>query len=295
MYSKKQEISGHSAAIYSCVVHGNFIYSASGDKFVARWKIDEGIQDQFAIRFEQAVYAIELIDDQYLIAGLSNGDFHVIDLNKREEFKFFQQHTVAIFEIKYNRYKKQLYVTDADGNLSVWSKDFQLDLYLPLNCGKIRKIAIEKEGEFIALACQDGSFRILETNFFNELHTVQAHNLGCTSVLFDPNDPSVLLTGGKDAHLKKWNWRTEECLQSIPAHNFAIYDIVAQCVSDAAFVTASRDKNIKVWRNDLTIIERLDARQGGHKHSVNRVVSLDDRSFLSCSDDKKMIIWHVPL
>lgn len=295
MYGKRKEISGHAAAIYSCVANDNFVYSAGGDKFVARWRIDEGVQDNFSIRFENAVYAVELIRHDYLVVGLANGDLHIFDLNTKTEVKFYTQHRVGIFEIKYNPYNKQLYVADAEGNLSVWNENFALALYLPLDCGKIRKIDIDSKGEHIAMACQDGTCRIFETSFFNEIHTFKAHEMGCTSVLFDTFDDELLLTGGKDAYLKKWKWKSEVCLRSIPAHNFAIYDIISQNSNEVSYATASRDKTIKLWSRDLSIVKRLDAKEGGHRHSVNKLFKLSEKEFVSCSDDKRMIIWNTPV
>lgn len=292
MYGKQKEIGGHAAAIYSCIASGNYIYSASGDKFVARWKIDEGVQDNFSIRFENAIYSIELIQDVYLIVGLANGDIHVFDLNSKEEIRYFTQHKVGIFEIKYNAPKNQLYIADADGNLSIWDENFSLLLYLPLNCGKIRDIDIEKNGDHIVLGCQDGFFRVFETSFFNEVQTVSAHQMGCSSVLFSTSETNVILTGGKDAYLKKWNWKTGECIKGIPAHNYAIYSIIEQEVDEVAYVTASRDKTIKLWSTELNVLKRLEAKNGGHKHSVNKLFKLSEDSFISCSDDKRMIIWH---
>jgi hypothetical protein len=54
-FRKLKEISGHAAGIYSLDFDGNFIYSASADKFVARWKLNVGIQDKFSIQFELVV------------------------------------------------------------------------------------------------------------------------------------------------------------------------------------------------------------------------------------------------
>ena len=118
---KESEISGHAGAIYSCLTHGNHIYSGSADKYVARWLIDQGIQDKFAIRFEQSVYALEMMEESILVVGLADGSLHFFDLVANKELKYFVQHKKGIFSIKYNSIHKQIYVGDADGNLSIWN------------------------------------------------------------------------------------------------------------------------------------------------------------------------------
>jgi len=293
-FRKQKQISGHAAGIYSLAFDGTFIYSASADKYVARWNLKDATQDKFAIRFEAAVYAINLINEEkHLLVGLADGSLHIFDLEKREELKFYTQHVKAIFEIKENPTKQHLYVSDADGNLSIWNSiDFSLLLYLPLDCGKIRRIAVQKGGEVIALACQDGTIRILETEFFNETSQFKAHEGGVTSVLFHPLDSKRLFSGGKDALLKCWEWENNSRLAKIPAHNFAIYDLKSINHGNN-IVSISRDKTIKIWNTEnMSFLQRLDSKSGGHSHSINSLIILSDTLFATASDDRRIIIWE---
>ena len=227
-----------------------------------------------------------------LAIGLGNGDLHFFDLNDRKELKFLVQHRKAIFALTENAALNQLYAADADGNLSVWdTRSLELLAYLPFDCGKIRRIAVSADGSKIALACQDGRVRILNTENLSQISEFDAHNGGVTSVLFDQLNSNFLFTGGKDAHLKKWNLNTEECIHSIPAHNFAIYDLIALKQGEM-IVSASRDKTIKIWNAEtLEIIQRLDFKLGGHRHSVNSLNALNGNTFASASDDRKIILW----
>ncbi len=296
MFFKEKEINGHAGAIYSCCATSKYIYSASADKYVVRWLIETGEQDKFAIKFEHSIYSIEILDDKYLIAGLSSGDLHIFDLEENKEVKFYQQHTKAIFAITFNSHKNQFYVADADGNLSIWdSNSLELIIYLPLDCGKIRSVTVNDNGEHFALAGQDGYLRIFETSYFNEINTINAHKNGATSVLFHPKNNDLIISGGKDALLKVWNWKEEIELQKIVAHTFAIYDLLS-LNEKKTIVSASRDKHIKIWSIDeelLNIKQRLDFKAGGHKHSVNALAKINEQSFVSCSDDKKLVLWKL--
>lgn len=294
IFHKRKELTGHSAGIYSLAYDDRYLYSASADKFVARWDLETGLQDKFAIRFENPVYSIALLrNNSLLIVGLANGDLHVFDLEQRQEIKYFTQHLKAVFAIAENKLKEQFYTADADGNLAVWDlKTLDLLVYLPLDCGKIRRINVSNDGENFALACQDGSVRIFDCTFFNESTLNHAHKDGATTVLFHPQNLDLIITGGKDALLKLWNWKTGDLNMEIPAHNYVIYDIVA-LNNGANFITGSRDKTTKVWNTEtMTFLQRLDLKAGGHKHSVNCLVKLNEECFASGSDDKRIIVWE---
>lgn len=286
-FAKTKESIGHSGQIFSIVFDGDFIYSSSADKYVTRWDIETGKQDKFAIRFEKSPYSLALIsNNEKLAVGLENGDLHIFDLHVKKEIKFYQQHKTAIFYLKENKSKKQFYSSDADGNLAVWNTDsLKLEVLLPFDCGKIRRMSLNSDESMLYLACQDGFVRVLETEFYNLIDEFFSHEGGTTSINLDPENENYLFTGGKDAHLKVWNLNSNQCEKSIPAHNYAIYDILF--LNEKSFVTLSRDKSIKIWSKEtLSVLQKIDAKSKGHKHSVNSIVKLDDSSFATASDDK---------
>jgi WD40 repeat protein len=293
-FSKLKEISGHAAGIYSLAFDGELCYSASADRYVTRWNLATGLQDKFAIRFDASVYSISIVNQRrFLIAALANGAMHVFDLELRKEIKFFTQHLVAIFATQENSTQGHLYVGDADGNLSVWdSSTFDLLIYIPLNCGKIRRIAVAPSGDELAVCGQDGFIRIFDTEFFNEIYSAKAHEGGVTAVLFHPCHTDLFFSGGKDAYLRCWNFKTGELLNSLPAHNFVIYDLIPINFGKT-LVSSSRDKSIKIFDlESMSFLQRLDQKEGGHRHSVNCLEKLSENTFASASDDKRMIIWE---
>lgn len=290
---KQLEFNGHNAAVYSLAFDGTSVYSGSADGFVARWDLITGVQDKFSIRADAPVYSIALIKDQkWLVVGLSSGAIHIIDVEQKKEHRFIQQHPSAVFFIIENPIKKHVYSCDASGNLAVWNFDnFNLMLFIPFDCGKIRRVVVSPDGETIALCCQDGKLRILDTTFFNEKESFYAHKDGTNSSTFI--SPKVLLTGGKDAMLRLWNLEKNEELYEIPAHNFAVYDLIFIKELNK-IISCSRDKTIKIWNsNDFSIEIRIDRKLGGHSHSVNAICEMDSHRFATCSDDKRIIVWKI--
>ncbi len=292
LFSKKLVLSGHSGAIYALAFDDEFIYSASADKYVTRWNLVLGTQDKFAIKFSNSPYSICLFDSHSKLAvGLDNGNLHFFDLKNRKELKFYIQHKTGIFSILENSAKKHLYSTDADGNLAIWNtENYDLQLFLPFDCGKIRRMCLDETGSKLFLACQDGYVRILETEYFNQIGEFYAHENGVTSLAFH-TESKVLITGGKDAILRIWNLETMQQIKAIPAHNFVIYDI--QFLNSDEFITVSRDKSIKIWSvNNLGVTQKIEFKNGGHIHSVNKIQQLNATTFATCSDDKRIMIWE---
>ena len=288
-FHKVLEIREHAGPVYTVACGHGFIYSGSGDKFVTRWNLETGKQDAFAIKFEHSVYTIEVVNN-LLFVGLNNGSLHIFDVESRKELKHYTQHQDAIFKIAHNPKLNHVYVGDAEGNFSVWN-DSTLEqvIYFPLNCGKIREIAINSEGDLFSLSCQDGTIRIFESKNFNEITTLNGHEGGSTAATFLRNDNKHLVTGGKDARIKFWDYSTEVELKNIPAHNFAVYRLAQ--IDETLLVSVSRDKTIKIWNDELKVIKRLDAREGGHSHSVNDLAIIDKNRFATCSDDRRVIVW----
>ena len=293
LLNKRVELIGHAAPIYAVFAKHNTLYTASGDKFVARWNIDELKQDNFALKSESSNYAISLLQDSsVLVIGTSSGAFYVIDTLKKIELHHFIQHKVAVFSIQENLHKDHVYISDADGNLSVWNKKtWELILFLPLLVGKIRDILVSEDGESIFLACQDGTIRCFDTQFFNENIVFKAHQDGANCLALFPKKKQLLISAGKDGYLRIWSLKTNTCVLEIPAHNFGIYNILFFNYGKN-FCTVSRDKSIKIWdANDCSFVSKLERKHGGHSHAVNDICKLDEYTLCSVGDDKRIIIW----
>ena len=288
-----KSISGHAGAIYDVVLTGeNSCFTTSADKYVVKWKLNEGVQDKFAAKLDFSGYRIALNSAENLLAvGNSGGGIHVIDLSLKQEVRLLSQHQSAVFSLTYCVQNYEFYSGDADGYFCVWNGDtFDLKLTLPFNCGKIRTISVNEDGSHVALSCQDGNVRILETRFFNEVATLRGHKDGANCAIFSGDQ---LYSGAKDAHIRLWDWKSELLLKSVPAHNFAVYDFLL-LQDGQILVSASFDKTIKILSADtLTVLKRLEKRDGGHSHVVNRLAKLNESRFVSVGDDRQIIVWEI--
>ena len=290
-FSSSLKIPGHNGPVYSITADNDFIYSASSDKFVARWSKKTGEQDKFLIKLTSAPFAICLIDDNSkLVVGLESGILILFDIEKKIEIAQWRDHNYSIFSICENKLTHQFYSSDGNGNVNVWdTASLKLLLNIPTNAGKIRRIVLTKDSSSMVLCCQDGTLKLLDTIYFNEITVFGNHALGATSFCELSND--IFVSGGKDAQLVLWNAKTLESSFMFPAHRYVIYDILS-LLDGQLLVTASRDKSIKIWDTKTwTLIQKIEAKQGGHRFSVNALMKQNEHSFVSCSDDNSIICW----
>lgn len=285
-------LSGHSGAIYDVISKDHFVYTTSADKFVVRWNIDTGVQDNFTVKLENVAFNIAIDSKgENLIIGNRQGGLHVIDVESKKETRYLTQHKAPIFALTYNENKDVFYSGDGDGYFCVWeAQTMKLLITLPLDCGKIRQISVNESGEHLAVCGQDGKLRVFETEFYNELECISVNKDGVNTAKF-LNDKVIV--GGKDAMLTVWNWKNKSLLQSVPAHNYAIYDL--SIVSDKnRLISVSFDKTIKCWElESLSILERIEFKNDGHRHTVNRIAKIDENTIVTVSDDALIKVWKL--
>jgi len=290
-------LKAHSAPLYALAPGRKLgtLFSGGGDRVIAEWDLGNELTNPFGIRTDATIYSLLNIDQQTLLIGTNKGSIHVIDLASKKEIRHLKLHDQGIFHMRYCSKLKRVYVGCADESISVWeAEQWSLLWHLKLGQGKVRRIALDADQSHVAIACGNGSIQILETADNKTIYSIEAHDDGANSLAFLPN--GNLVTGGKDAHLRVWNAKDHfRQLIKIPAHNFAIYDIIVHPQGNW-LATASRDKTVKIW--DIDLLEkplRLDRKSHqGHTHSVNALCYLEEEDLLaSCSDDRTICLWKV--
>ncbi len=295
----KYSLTGHSSGVY-CLHEaqetGKF-FSGSADGVVALWDPVSKVSAPFSIKVGHPVLAIESdFERGLLLLGQSEGHIHVIELEKRKELRNLHYCTKGIFKIKLLRKQGLILALGGDGNLAViGADDFSLKLLCPLSANKLRCLLLSHDDQILFIGGSDGYIRVLDTSYFNEWEKVDAHEGGvyCLGWISD----SLMVSGGRDGHLRFWEVkdRNMQLQESIPAHNYAIYDL-AIAKEGRFFASGSRDKSLKIWDLENLRTPQKLLRKGlqGHSHSVNCLLLKNDESILlSGGDDKQIIAWEL--
>lgn len=296
--TKIHSFTGHNGSVYTLEkgISGSTFFSGSSDKFAALWNLEKMEQEHFAARFPAIIYALCYIPEKkLLLAGTSAGSIHVLDIEKKEELKILQHHTAPVFDIKYSSRTNCFYTSGADGNFAVCSLDTLSLIKIKKLCEeKVRSIHIHHETGEIAVAAGDCFIRIFDLDSLEEKHRFTAHTLSANIARYSP-DGSLILSGGRDAHLNIWDAKSYTLIKSIPAHNYAIYDI-AFSPDASLFATASRDKTIKIWDSaTFELLVRINKENyEGHANSVNKLLWSGCNDYLiSSGDDRAIMVWKL--
>lgn len=286
MFQSRTVLNGHAGPIYSASWDGKFLYSSSADKYVTRWDLSTGLQDSsFTVKLEHAAYTVEA-GQHFCFIGCTDGTLLCIDTETRKiiwEHNFFGN---AWFSILIDPLRNWLISGDSEGNLLVLELNSgKRILHLPLAAGKIRALTISDDQCLVST--QLIGVLVFSCENWNEVASWVPNELGSNTLFVDPKKKEII-TAGRDAHIVISN-SNYEVIRRIPAHYQTIYGLVKV---GNQFVTSSLDKTIKVWNSDFSKVEqRMEIKQGGHNRSVNGIVLIDDHTFVSYGDDKKIIIW----
>lgn len=294
---KKQfELSGHAGPVYGFSEgrKKGSLLTASGDRFIAEWDLEQATASPFSVKMEEPVFTVHcIIEEQVMLAGTGNGHLHIIDLVAGKEIKNLKVHTKGIFDILPIPDEKLIVVAGGDGFLSVWEPgSWKLVRHFQISTSKVREIT--RIGAHIYVGGSDGYIRVFDLPWLNETQRFHAHHEGVYAMAKHPKKP-LLVSGGKDGHLRFWH--LNEALRpvlAIPAHNYGIYSIVFS--PDGRFAaSASRDKSIKIWDTDLfePVARLIRPAFPMHTHSVNWLWWHPEGLLISGGDDRKIMAWQV--
>ncbi|MCB0761928.1 MAG: hypothetical protein KDC12_10435 [Flavobacteriales bacterium] len=288
-------IASHAAGVYA-VCRGpeqHQVFSAGADRFVALWDIEEAEQLPFSVRLEHAAYAVHYSPSHcLLLAGNSRGHIHVIDFENRSERALIEFHGKGVFRFLELCTQDILLSVGGEGNMALWRlPEMQLVRQIPIGNHALRGLSVNADETLIALGCGDGSVRVFETTFFNEVYTWNGHSGTVNCTAFHPTKP-VVLSGGKDGHLRMWSLTDDREILSIEAHNYALYDL-AFSMDGSLCATASFDKTVKLW-NASTFDKpiRLNHPPRTAARSFNTLCWTAERKLVYSGDNKVISICN---
>jgi WD40 repeat protein len=299
--SRLHHLLGHKDSIYTLakLPQPKQFLSAAADGYVVIWDLENVAENQDIIgkviaKIANSVYALCVIPEKnYVVVGHNLDGIHIIDLANNQEIFSAGFTKSAIFDIK--NIGNDVWVACGDGNIFVIDlQTFSLKKTLTYSQQAARTLAVSAQKNEIAVGYSDNCIRIFNSQTFELKKEFLAHNNSVFSLCYSPNG-NFLLSGSRDAHLKIWSVSQDYALhQDIVAHLFTINHI-AYSPDNQYFATCSKDKSIKLWQaENFKLVKVIDkGRYAGHGTSINKLIWLDNKTLVSCSDDRTMVVWEI--
>jgi WD40 repeat protein len=311
---KIAHLTGHTGSVF-VLTQGHtpqYILSGAGDGWLVEWDLNQPETGKLLAKVESTLFSLLFLPhENKLIAGNKDGGIHFIDLNDTSKDKNILHHKKGIFNIQI--IENQLFTLGGEGILTRWSLDEKKAIErLHLSAKSLRCMDFSMERNEIAVGASDGNIYFLNAQLELKHILKKAHENSVFTLKYTP-DGKYLITGGRDAHLKIWQFTNDRTtslithhpslITDVSAHWFTINSIVFHPQHPSIFATASRDKTIKIWHfqpeqaEPLRILKVLDTiRDGCHINSVNTLYWSPFNNYLiSGSDDRSLMVWDIDL
>lgn len=283
-----QTLEGHKDAIFCMVSKGDSIYSGGADGYVARWNPDRNNDGSLFAQFGHAVYAL-YASEKHLMVGCSNGVLYQLSTTDQKLVNEADLRSGGIFSIVPT--ENGWLIGTQKGAVFFLNEELEVQGTLLLSQRSIRSI-IPINQHWVAV-CSSGNyhaFGLSDIFLREEIHTRPALVVSKNPYTQD------LVSGGCDAILRVVTPGEFEEKSAINAHLYHIHSIAFH-PNIPVFLSSSLDKSIKLWSaEDYQLLKVVEISKGfGHTNSVNKVLWIGDNRFISCSDDRKMMVWNADL
>ena len=281
---KIREFNVHSQAVYNLNLSPitNSFFSSGSDGKIIHWNTDDDLGELFA-QIPVAVFSM-CIHDHYLICGTQAGTIFLFNIPLKKLIHAEQLNCNAIFNIAYH--ESHYYLATQKGelvklNIVDLKHSSIIDVKFP-----IRKLLFENEQVYIG--CSEGKLFLYDLNK-NILKEMIHHQMSVFALAL-VNEK--LFSGGREAKISIW--KDDEVTKEINAHWYAIKDLKYNKENNL-IISSSMDKTIKLWEaENMDLLKVIDYQKNeAHQSSVNKILWIDRKRFISCSDDKKIILFEI--
>lgn len=242
-----RRLEGHSAPVkgISFSPDSRIIATASSDATVRLWESASGQPLRVLRHHTDAVNAVAFHADGRLLAS-AGGDQRVVltDLTDDSSQMALAGHTGEITSVVFGG--DVLASGGWDGTLRLWDTAGQERAVIELG-DWVRDLAASPDGQTLAVACKDGTIRLIAFATGEAIYTIQAHERGADCAAFSP-DGTLLATGGRDNTIKLWDLQnpSSEPLVTLEGHGKPVLTVAFHPAGNL-LVSGSGDNTIRLW------------------------------------------------
>ncbi len=288
--TKVAQFAGHKDSIYDFVLdkEAQTIYSACAGGFVVKWDIHNPEEGTMILQGGEAFYSIAKIGNS-LKVGSRSGKIYTVNLASNRLEHASQLHGGGVFFIRsqYSGGEDGVLLrskTIADGIGGDFNRNTMLLANDSLRCTAESELSL-------FVGSSDGVIYQLDKNTFKVQKRLSGHtNSVFALALLDEN---TLVSTGRDAMIRVWDLTIGKEVHAVAAHD---YQAKSLSYNGTILLSSSMDKTIKLWSDRLDLLKVINIeRHAGHTNCINKVDWIDENMFVSCSDDRSLLLWKVEI
>lgn len=261
-YVKCIELKGHLDSITGLAVGGDFLFSASHDKIINVWSLQDFSHVHSFKGHRDRVTAVVFVDgEEPLCASADKGGVicfwgarHPLDLTPRKtlfepkDWRYSGIHALATSGTQY------LYTGSGDRSIKAWSlQDYTLTCTMTGHKSVVSSLVVSNS--VLYSGSWDGTVRLWSLDDHNPLAILGEDNLGTlSSVLFLAVDDNMLVVAHENGTIKIWY--DDVLLNSREVHNGAV---ISMCKEGKWLFTGGWDStiNIQMLPGDRDLTEAI--------------------------------------
>ncbi|MBF0539378.1 MAG: protein kinase [Nitrospirae bacterium] len=282
----------HEEAVHSISIdaRGRYLLSASADKTVKFWDIEQG----YCIRTFKAhagpvLCTVLSADGELALSASADSTIRLWETSREREKRMFRGHTGPVRGVSMSYDGRLALSCGDDRTIRVWDVNTGKELKrFEGHEGAVNAVSLGLDGRFAISASTDNRISRWEiAGFTRSLNTFQGHYGNVTSVYLS-HDGRVAVSGSEDKTVRIWDISTGQCIQTLDGHTATVTSVYMS-FDNAYILSGSLDNTIRLWSAKSGLCVRVFK---GHLHGIQSVVmSRDGRIAASAGEDGSIKLW----
>ena len=171
--------------------------------------------------------------------------------------------------------------------------ELECELRMTCHTGPVTAVAFPSQSSALFATAAASDIRVWRTSSLVELLRIHVNGSTCQSVLFSPDGKSIV-SGWLDGKIRAFTPQTGRALWSIEDAHIGGVTALASSSDGRRLVSGGEGGHVRVWSVSHSGAHRMLASMKEHQQRVNCIVlSADDESAVSASNDGSCIVWSL--